>query len=103
MSNNPDRRKPIILLCGLAVAMLSFLAPGEAKAGGGGCVEPFVDHCISTTANCVDCERFCRVMFPEENCTVEWAHCDEDEEYCGNPNYPVLDSCACKAGFGGGS
>jgi hypothetical protein len=96
MESTRSSRRFAIALCGALVAGMSAFMPAAAEAGGP-CQVPWLEHCISTTANCVDCNQWCKTHVAT-NCVEEWTACEVDTETCPSPNLPVDDSCTCKPG-----
>lgn len=97
MSEISDRRRLTITLFGSVVLLLTVLLPPGAYATD--CTLPYWEMCFSEESQCVDCESFCSAHF-QGQCEVEWSCCGEDEVYCPENEWPVLNECACWDGQG---
>lgn len=89
-------QKLAVIACGLAMSA-AVLVPSAASArGADACLEPFIDRCTSSTANCTSCSTYCADHTPAGQCQVEFDNCDYDVQICPGGGTHINDACSCE-------
>lgn len=103
MSKPTKKYSPLVIRFFL-IALMAFMMPPSEASARSECDEVYIEMCVQSTGNCLDCDTFCSQA--GENCVARegFTWCEEDGSTCPVDPLPwpqewiIFNACQCTTG-----